>query len=125
MLQKGTRPYYVIYSASKYDELNHNVWYIGTNKKEAIARFRWIYKHWASADYTNDEGEIWAEHDFNLNEEPDGIHVRGSFYFWEDEGEVQYALKTMNTNEFNLWAGYDRERNRWEEAYQAFRKEQQ
>ena len=28
----------------------------------------------------------------------------------------------MNTNEFNLWAGYDRERNRWEEAYQDFRK---
>lgn len=101
MEKLGKRYIYVIANGSNYDGLNVNVWFASRNKKEAIRRFKWLHDKWISNDYTNDEGDIFAEHNYNVTiSDTDPNYVSGYFYYYDDDGESDYILKTIKTDGF-------------------------
>lgn len=116
----GTRNYYAIYSASaSFDdhEITPNLFYISQNKKEVIKRFRWLYEEFIVEDFINDEGEIFADHDIEIRDNPDDLY--GYFYFMQDYYGVEYCIKTIKTDAFRSWGARDAE-DRWEMAYQNY-----
>lgn len=115
----GKRYIYIIVSASNYDGLNPNVWYATRNKEEAIRRFKWMYDVWIRADYTNDEGNIYAEHHCSVDiSQTDPKCVSGYFYFYDDDGGCSYMLKSLKTDHF--FGGFNGPNTRAEGEYKNY-----
>lgn len=124
----GTRNYYAIYSASSsFDEheVTPNFWYISQNRKEALDRFKWLYEEYIRSDFTNDDGEVYADHDLDfISNTKDNLEA--FFYFDVEEYRVEYRIKTIKTGAFRSWFRGRRnnttnemeEVDSWEMAYQ-------
>lgn len=102
MEKEGKRYLYVIARCSNWDGLNQDIVFATRNKKEAIRRFRWIYNEWLRRDFINDEGEEWGEHNITLDEA--NLETQGGYCYWyDDDGECQYALRAIRTDVFFGW----------------------
>ena len=103
MIQPGKRPFYVIMRASTYDGLECNVAFITHDKTAAIKRFRFLYDI-IYDDYLNEDGDFWADRT-DCGVSVDKEKASGSFAYWEDNGELDYTLQTIYSNQLTNMFG--------------------
>lgn len=106
MFEPGKRPLYVITYQSYGDGNSHGIYLVSRNKKTALDFFRWLYNEAIYRDWLNDDGELYAERQININEDPeDKRKVRATFYYSDDDYGFDAELTTLYTDTPWGWNG--------------------
>lgn len=102
MEQPGKRLIYIIAKTTSWEGIDTDIVFATRNWKEALCRFKWLYEEWIPRDFTDEEGELWGEHNIHIADDPKT--QTSSFYWCDDDGECHYVLKPITTDVFYGWS---------------------